>query len=289
MKKYLDLYIYKVCTELEWARLKKKKIFCGTKKDLLDGYIHLSKRRQIQATLNKYFFNKKKLILLKINKIKLNKLVWEKSPEGVLFPHLYSCFYLKDIKSIYKIILKKNGSYSFDQIEKIKKDFNRHPVNLKKLYFKTGKKILSKNLSIFFRKYKVHWSIQALKPDFKLIKKKTSKYTHFNIQNTGHIPGKNYLIIKIYKQGSFDGKIYKPSIFSDSNFILARCISVKNNINYSELKAKNFNHSISSIKSIGSLQKFIKTRYHKTLKHLSDKEKLFLGVAITELKIIKKF
>jgi len=289
VKKYFNFHVYKICTELEYDRLQKKKIFCGTKKDLVDGYIHLSKRNQIQPTLNKHFFNKKKLILLKIEKSKLKKLLWEKSLGGVLFPHLYSCFYLKDVKGIYKILLKENMSYSFDQIEKIKKGFNRHPVNLKKLYFKIGKKILSKNLSIFFKKHKVHWSIQALRSDFKLIKKKTNRYTHFNIQNTGHIPGRNYLIIKIYKQGSFDGKNYKPSIFSNSNFILARCISVKNNINYSELKVKDFEHSISSIKSVISLRKFIKSRYQKTLKHLSDKEKLSLGVAITELKIIKKF
>jgi uncharacterized protein (DUF952 family) len=289
MNKFIKKFVYKICSELEWDRLQKKKIFCGTKKDLIDGFIHLSQKDQIQKTLSKHFFNKKKLILLKIEKLKLKKLVWEKSLDGILFPHLYSCFSLKDVKSVYKILLKGNGSYSFHQIVRTKKIFNRHPVNLKKLYFKKGKNIISRNLSVFFKKYKVHWSIQALKSDFKFIKKKTYRYTHFNIQNTGHIPGRNYLIIKVYKQGYFDGKTYKPSIFSDNDFILAKCISVKNNINYYELKKKDFKHSISSIKNTSNLQKFIKSRYQKTLKHLSDREKLSLGVAITELKIIKVF
>ena len=42
------------------------------------------------------------------------------------------------------------------------------------------------------------------------------------------------------------------------------------------------------MKSINALKKAIMRRYKKTLAHLSDVEKLSLGVAITELKIIKR-
>ena len=37
------------------------------------------------------------------------------------------------------------------------------------------------------------------------------------------------------------------------------------------------------------IKKAIKRRYKKSLSHLSDRKKLSLGVAITELKIIKSF
>ena len=57
---------------------KKEKKFYGTKKDLLDGYIHFSKINQVKKTLKKHFFKKNNLILLKVKVLKLKKLKWEK-------------------------------------------------------------------------------------------------------------------------------------------------------------------------------------------------------------------
>ena len=56
---------------------------------------------------------------------------------------------------------------------------------------------------------------------------------------------------------------------------------------YIDLKKKDFEHSLSNIKNINTLRKAIKRRYKKSLAHMSDSIKLSLGVAITELKIIK--
>ena len=106
-------FIYKICSKLEWSNLQKKKIFYGTEKDIIDGYIHFSNKNQVKSTLYKYFFKKKKLILLKVDATKLENLVWEKSTEGELFPHLYSYLNLKDVKKKYKISLKKNGVHFF--------------------------------------------------------------------------------------------------------------------------------------------------------------------------------
>ena len=171
----------------------------------------------------------------------------------------------------------------------MKKNFNREPVLLKTILFKKGKNIISKNYNLFKKKYNVHKIIRLLHPDFKLIKKKMNKYMHFSIQNSGHKPGKNYLIVKIIKRGYFDGVIHKPPIFDSKSFILAKCLSVQNNIHYVNLKKEVFEHSLSNIKNISSLKKAIKRRYKKSLAHLSDTEKLSLGVAITKLKIIKRF
>ena len=171
----------------------------------------------------------------------------------------------------------------------MKKTFNRHPIKIKKAYFKKGKNIISENISFFHKKYNINAIIQILRSDFKLIKRNMNRFTHFNIQRTFHKPGKNYLIIKIHKQGYFDGTAYKQSILESNNFIFAKCLSVKNNIDYVNLNEKVFEHSLSNIKNINALKKAIKRRYRKTLTHLSDEEKLSLGVAITELKIIKRF
>ena len=171
----------------------------------------------------------------------------------------------------------------------MKKNFNRYPIKLEKIYFRKGENIISENLSVFRKKYNVHTGIQILHSDFKLIKKSMNRFTHFNIQYTGHKPGRNYLIVKIDKRGYFDGITYKQAIFDSNNFILVKCLSVQNNIDYVDLKEKVFEHSLSNIKNINALKKAIKRRYKKSLAHLSDAEKLSLGVAITELEIIKRF
>ena len=98
-----------------------------------------------------------------------------------------------------------------------------------------------------------------------------------------------YLIMKIHKRGYFDGITFKQPIYEGNNFILTKCLSAQNNIDYVDLKEKVFEHSLSNIKNINTLKKAIKRQYKKSLAHLSDTEKLSLGVAITELKIIKRF
>ncbi len=106
---FMIKFIYKICTTSEWLNFKRKRIFYGTKKDLFDGYIHMSNKNQIKKTLRKHFFKKKKLILLKIKTSKLKKLIWERSTRDEFFPHLYSNLNIKNVEKFYKITLKKNG------------------------------------------------------------------------------------------------------------------------------------------------------------------------------------
>ena len=171
----------------------------------------------------------------------------------------------------------------------MKKHLNRYPIKSKKIYFKKEKNIIAEDRDFFLKKYNAHGFIQILHSDFKLIKKNMNRFTHFNIQDVLHKQGRNYLIAKIDKRGYFDGITYKQPILSSNNFILAKCLAVHNNIDYVDLKEKVFEHSLSKIKNINTLKKAIKRRYKKSLAHLSDTEKLSLGVAITELKIIKRF
>ena len=171
----------------------------------------------------------------------------------------------------------------------MKKRLNRYPIKLTKIYFRKGKHIVAKNFTLFLKKYDVHGIIQILQTDFKFIKKNINRFTHFNIQYTGHKSGKKYLIVKIDRLGYFDGVSYKHPAISSKNFILAKCLLTQNNVDYADLKDNVFKHSIRNIKNVSALKKAIKRRYRKTLTHLSDEEKLSLGVAITELKIIKRF
>tara|TARA_B110000263_G_C14948151_1_gene346787 strand:+ start:26 stop:541 length:516 start_codon:yes stop_codon:yes gene_type:complete len=169
----------------------------------------------------------------------------------------------------------------------MKKHLNRYPTKSAKLYFRIGKNIISQNESDLYAKYNIHRIIKLLNTDFRLIKRNMNRLTHFNIQYTDHKSGENYLIVKIHKRGYFDGITYKHPILESNNFIFTKCLSVKNNIRYIDLKNKVFEHSLSNIQNINTLKKAIKRRYKKSLAHLSDSEKMSLGIGISELKIIK--
>ena len=98
-----DNYIYKILTENEWSKIKNCNKFKGTDKDLQDGFIHFSTKKQLEGTLNNYFKNQKKLTILKIKLSTENNLLWEKDKNGNIFPHLYDELDLKDIIEKIKI------------------------------------------------------------------------------------------------------------------------------------------------------------------------------------------
>jgi uncharacterized protein (DUF952 family) len=104
-------YVYKICTSDEWEHAKKNSQFKGTKKDIEDGFIHFSDKEQIKRTVNKFFFQKDNLVLLKVDASKLKNLVYEQISDGSMFPHLYDSFEISNVISEYKIELDENGSY----------------------------------------------------------------------------------------------------------------------------------------------------------------------------------
>ena len=55
-----------------------------------EGFIHCCTQEQLQGVLTRYFKGKKGLLLLYIDKSKLEKpLIYEVSTNGELFPHIY--------------------------------------------------------------------------------------------------------------------------------------------------------------------------------------------------------
>ena len=106
-------YIYKICTKVEWIKAKKEGKFIGTKKDIEDGFIHFSNKDQIEKTLNKYFLNQKNLVLLKIEALKLDNLIYEQASDGNMFPHLYSHLDISHVCNDYDIGINNEGSHIF--------------------------------------------------------------------------------------------------------------------------------------------------------------------------------
>jgi len=104
-------FIYKICTKSELEEAKKKGQFTGSKKDLDDGYIHFSGKDQVKGTLKKFFINKKNLILLKVETLNLDHLIWEQLSDGTMFPHLYSPLDTSNVFDEFDIILDDEGNH----------------------------------------------------------------------------------------------------------------------------------------------------------------------------------
>ena len=104
-------FIYKIIDNDELQKTKIKGTYSGSSKDLDDGFIHFSGEEQVEGTLKKYYANQKDLVLLKVETLKLDHLIWEQASDGNMFPHLYSPLNLSNVADEFEIILQDNGSH----------------------------------------------------------------------------------------------------------------------------------------------------------------------------------
>ena len=104
-------FIYKICTKSELNDAKDKQKLEGSKKDLEDGFIHFSGEEHVKETFKKYYSNQKGLLLLKVDTLKLDHLIWEQASDGNMFPHLYSSLDLSNIVDEFEIFLNDDGSH----------------------------------------------------------------------------------------------------------------------------------------------------------------------------------
>ena len=111
-------YIFKIIELDEWQKVKQSKTYLGSSKDIEDGYIHFSGEDQIKGTLEKYYSKQENLVLLKVETLKLDHLIWEQASDGNMFPHLYSSLNLSNVVDEFEIKLADDG------IHKLPDDFN---------------------------------------------------------------------------------------------------------------------------------------------------------------------
>lgn len=81
---------YKVLTAEQLAALEADGSFAGAPVDLADGYIHLSTAAQLAETIDRHFAGQSDLQIVAVDLDALgDKVKWEKSRGGTLFPHVY--------------------------------------------------------------------------------------------------------------------------------------------------------------------------------------------------------
>jgi uncharacterized protein (DUF952 family) len=102
-------YIFKIIDVKEWQKVKLSEAYLGSYKDIEDGYIHFSGEDQVKGTLEKYYSKQENLVLLKVETLKLDHLIWEQASDGNMFPHLYSSLDLSNVVDEFEINLTDNG------------------------------------------------------------------------------------------------------------------------------------------------------------------------------------
>ena len=109
-------FIYKICSKLDLQEAKNKGELIGSKKDLEDGYIHFSGEDQVAGTLKKFYQNQKDLVLIKVDTLKLDHLIWEQASDGNMFPHLYSLLDISNVVDEFDITLGDDGTHVLPSI-----------------------------------------------------------------------------------------------------------------------------------------------------------------------------
>jgi len=83
--------IYKIMPQNDWVAASERGVYEGSPVDLGDGFIHFSTAGQVEETAAKHFAGQRDLVLVVFDEAALgDKLVFEPSRGGALFPHFYA-------------------------------------------------------------------------------------------------------------------------------------------------------------------------------------------------------
>ena len=104
--------VYKICPAAALQEARESRRFGGSADDARDGFIHLSAGHQVAGTLAKYFAGQRDLVLLAVDPGRLGeRLRWEESRGGELFPHLYGPLDLDHVLSVKALVLQEDGTH----------------------------------------------------------------------------------------------------------------------------------------------------------------------------------
>ena len=106
--------IYKICPRSLWREAEAAGRFDGAPVDRADGFIHFSSREQVRETAARHFSGEHDLLLITVDPGPLGeKLRWEPSRGGALFPHFYGSLPFSAVRSVEPLPLNPDGSHAF--------------------------------------------------------------------------------------------------------------------------------------------------------------------------------
>ncbi len=106
--------IYHMCPAEAWAEAIAAGRYTGTADDRRDGFIHFSTATQIAESARRHRAGQAGLVLVAVETVRLgDRLRWEKSRDGALFPHLYGPLSPAEVASAAALPLGPDGEHVF--------------------------------------------------------------------------------------------------------------------------------------------------------------------------------
>jgi uncharacterized protein (DUF952 family) len=106
--------VYKICTAAEWRDAERDGRYRGSAVDRRDGFIHFSTAAQAAETAARHFAGQRDLVLVSVDADALgDRLKWEPSRGGALFPHLYGDLPLAAVCGVAALLLSASGRHIF--------------------------------------------------------------------------------------------------------------------------------------------------------------------------------
>ena len=109
--------IYHMCRADEWAAAVAAGTYRGSSQDLADGFIHFSTAAQIVESARRHRAGQDGLLLVAVGAERLgDRLKWERSRGGDLFPHLYGPLDPAESASVEPLPLGPDGLHVFPEL-----------------------------------------------------------------------------------------------------------------------------------------------------------------------------
>ena len=110
--------LYKICPAALWKEAERTGVFRGSEADRRDGFIHFSDADQVVETAAKHFAGHSSLLLVSVDATRLGeRLRWEQSRGGALFPHLYADLDVAAVTHVEPLLLGPDGRHVFPPLE----------------------------------------------------------------------------------------------------------------------------------------------------------------------------
>jgi uncharacterized protein (DUF952 family) len=110
--------IYHMCRAEEWAAAVASGSYPGSSQDQADGFIHFSTKGQIVESARRHRAGQDGLLLVAVSAARLgDRLRWERSRGGDLFPHLYGPLGPVESTSVRPLPLGPDGQHVFPELE----------------------------------------------------------------------------------------------------------------------------------------------------------------------------
>ena len=108
-------WIYHLSRKDDWVASEISDFYDGSVEDSIDGYLHFSTAKQVEASANKHRKGEKNLLLLEVDtkKLKNSDLRWEQARQGELFPHIYGSLDKLAVTRVFDLPINNEGKHVF--------------------------------------------------------------------------------------------------------------------------------------------------------------------------------